>query len=121
MPAAEEPKAGVCTEVLARGYSSLPFGFLKRAIWPLRSNQLPLAGASAQGHSRDFDGLPMTSGLPPEADIVTTGRHVSKVPKAAFHLMLLIVELRGERSSDGQRPRSRRTPGILIGAPRSLQ
>jgi hypothetical protein len=31
---------------------SLPFGFLKRAIWPLRSNQLPLAGASAQGLGR---------------------------------------------------------------------
>jgi hypothetical protein len=32
-----------------------------------------------------FDGdqvirLPVTSGLPPEADIVTAGRHVSKVP-----------------------------------------
>jgi hypothetical protein len=32
------------------------------------------------GSSRHFDGLPMTSGLPPEADIVTAGRHVSKVP-----------------------------------------
>ena len=35
---------------------------------------------SASGHSRHFAGLPMTSGLPPEADIVTAGRHVSKVP-----------------------------------------
>jgi hypothetical protein len=33
----------------------------------------------ASGHPRHFDGLPMTSGLPPEADIVTAGRHVSKV------------------------------------------
>jgi hypothetical protein len=41
MPAAEEPKAGVCAEVLARSYPSLPFGLLKRAIWPLRSDQLP--------------------------------------------------------------------------------
>jgi hypothetical protein len=35
---------------------------------------------TAFGHSRHFDGLPMTSGLPLEADIVTAGRHVSKVP-----------------------------------------
>ena len=35
---------------------------------------------SALGPSRHFDGLPMTSDLPPEADIVTAGRHVSKVP-----------------------------------------
>jgi len=44
MPAAEAPKAGVCAEVLARSYPSLPFGLLKRAIWPLRSDQLRLAG-----------------------------------------------------------------------------
>jgi hypothetical protein len=36
MPVAEVPKAGVCNEVLARGYSSLPFGFLKHAIWPVQ-------------------------------------------------------------------------------------
>jgi len=36
---------------------------------------------SEKGHSRHFDGLPVTSGLPLEADIVTAGRHVSKVPK----------------------------------------
>jgi len=41
MPAAEEPKAGVCAEVLARSYPSLPFGLVKRAIWPLPSDQLP--------------------------------------------------------------------------------
>jgi len=35
---------------------------------------------SEEGQSRHFDGLPMTSGLPPEADIVTAGPHVSKVP-----------------------------------------
>ena len=35
---------------------------------------------SELGDSRHFDGLPMTSGLPLEADIVTAGRHVSKVP-----------------------------------------
>jgi hypothetical protein len=34
----------------------------------------------AVGQWRDFNGLPMTSGFPPEADIVTAGRHVSKVP-----------------------------------------
>jgi hypothetical protein len=31
------------------------------------------------GQSRHFDGLPMTSGLPPEADIVTAGRHCDEV------------------------------------------
>jgi hypothetical protein len=35
---------------------------------------------SASGHSRHFANLSMTSGLPLEADIVTAGRHVSKVP-----------------------------------------
>jgi hypothetical protein len=34
------------------------------------------------GHSRHLDGTPMSSGLPPEADIVAPGRHVSKVPQA---------------------------------------
>jgi hypothetical protein len=29
-----------------------------------------------------FDGLPMASGLPPEADAVRAGRHVSKVPNS---------------------------------------
>jgi len=28
---------------------------------------------------RHFDGLPMTSGLRPDADVVTAGRHVSNV------------------------------------------
>src|SRR5216683_2459045 len=37
---------------------------------------------SELGHSRHFDGLPMTFGLPPEADISTASRHVSKVPGA---------------------------------------
>src|SRR5260221_4688488 len=32
------------------------------------------------GQSRRFAHPPVTSGLTPEADIVTTGRHVSKVP-----------------------------------------
>ena len=31
-------------------------------------------------HSRHFGLWPTTSGLPPEADIVRAGRHVSKVP-----------------------------------------
>ena len=35
---------------------------------------------SALGQTRRFAPPPMTSGLPPEADIVTAGRHVSKVP-----------------------------------------
>jgi hypothetical protein len=36
------------------------------------------------GQSRHFAGLPMISGLHSEADIVTTGRHVSKVPITDF-------------------------------------
>jgi hypothetical protein len=36
--------------------------------------------SSAMGQSRRFGPPPMTSGLPPEADTVTAGRHVSKVP-----------------------------------------
>ena len=35
---------------------------------------------SAAGQSRHFDGLPMTSGLHPEADIVRPVQHVRKVP-----------------------------------------
>ena len=49
-------------------------GPIRRTIW--------LTMMSAPGHSRHFAGLPMTSGLPPEADIVKAGRHVSNVPMA---------------------------------------
>ena len=34
------------------------------------------------GPTRQFGRRPITSGLPPETDIVRTGRHVSKVPIA---------------------------------------
>src|SRR6266550_1041689 len=37
---------------------------------------------SELGPSRHFGRRPTTSGLPLEADIVTAGRHVSKVPEA---------------------------------------
>jgi len=37
---------------------------------------------SALGQSRRFAPPPMTSGLPQEADTVTAGRHVSKVPNS---------------------------------------
>jgi hypothetical protein len=36
----------------------------------------------SQGQSRHFGRWPTTSGLSPGADIVTAGRHVSKVPQA---------------------------------------
>ena len=78
MPAAEEPQAGVCAEVLARSYPSPPFGLLKA---PFGRCGAISSRASAQGHSRRFDRLPMASDLPLEADIVTAGRHVSKVPR----------------------------------------
>jgi hypothetical protein len=49
---------------------------------PARQNPLATHGRSIHlGQSRHFDGLPMISGLTPEADIVTAGRDVSKVPK----------------------------------------
>jgi hypothetical protein len=35
---------------------------------------------SVQGQSRRFDRAPLTSGLPPFADILKGIRHVSKVP-----------------------------------------
>ena len=37
---------------------------------------------SALGQSRHFGRRPTTSGLHPETDIVSVGRHVSKVPEA---------------------------------------
>ena len=40
----------------------------------------PADRLSAPGQSRHFAGLPMTSGLHSEADIVAAGPHVSKVP-----------------------------------------
>jgi hypothetical protein len=43
------------------------------------SGEVRLA-CSAMGHSRHFDDLSMTSGLPSGSDIVSTGRHVSNVP-----------------------------------------
>jgi hypothetical protein len=43
---------------------------------------MELVPTSEMGHSRHFDGLPMTSGLHPEADIVTADRHVSNAPTA---------------------------------------
>ena len=41
------PKAGVCTEPLARDYATLPFGLLKRAIWPQMNDQLRLLHVSS--------------------------------------------------------------------------
>lgn len=40
-----------------------------------------MSSMSHLGKSRHFEGQPTTSGLPPEADIVTAGRRVSKVPQ----------------------------------------
>jgi hypothetical protein len=42
---------------------------------------------SPLGHSRHFAGLPMTSGLSLEADVVTAGRHVSKVPETDLRII----------------------------------
>jgi hypothetical protein len=43
-------------------------------------------GPSSGNH---FDELPMTSGLRPGADIVSTGRHVSNVPEPGRDVNLL--------------------------------
>src|SRR5258705_12491722 len=37
-------------------------------------------GMSAPDQSPHFDRSPLTSGLPPETDLLRAGRHVSKVP-----------------------------------------
>ena len=42
----------------------------------------------SQGHSRRFDRVQLTSGLPLETDIVTTGLHVSKVRTAIISTSL---------------------------------
>ena len=45
-----------------------------------RHGWLFLRPKSETGQSRHFGRRPTTSGLPPEADIIGAGRHVSKVP-----------------------------------------
>ena len=46
---------------------------------------------SLWGHSRRFDGRPATSGLPPQTDMVTAGRHVSKVPRTEVAILANIL------------------------------
>jgi hypothetical protein len=55
---------------------------------------------SLLGHSRHFDDLPMTSGLPLEADIRTTGRHVSEWDGPA-----VLLPRTAQRMSGGVRAR----------------
>ena len=84
MPAAEEPKAGVSAEVLARSYRSLPSGFLKRAIWPLRSDQFLLTRVSAQGQSLPNWTFRTMSASPSIATELRTSRIGSFVPEAVM-------------------------------------
>jgi len=77
MPAAEEPKAGVCAEVLALvilasllGSWNAPFGRC-RAI---------SSRTSAHGQKRKRQSAFATAGLPPKADITRTGWHFRFVP-----------------------------------------
>jgi hypothetical protein len=71
-------------------------------------------------HSRQFDGMPMTSGLPPGADIVTD-RRVSKVPfpEVIVSSAPLPSQARHYGPADVQRPSSqdsaefRSAPGAL--------
>src|ERR1035438_9169451 len=56
---------------------------------------------SESGQSRHFDRGPATSDLPPGADIVPPGRHVSNLPK---------IELAGMAASGAKRPFSQITP-----------
>jgi hypothetical protein len=64
-----EIQAGI--ENIAAAYSPwLPLAQNLSGIDRLSSKQ-PLLLMSELGHSRHFDGLAMTSGLPPETDIVS--------------------------------------------------
>jgi hypothetical protein len=48
----------------------------------------------SQGQSRRFAPPPMTSGLPPEANTVTAGRHVSKVHDRPIAFSFLFKQLK---------------------------
>jgi hypothetical protein len=76
MPAAEEPQAGVCAEVLALSYPSPRVGLLKA---PFRRCGAISSRTSAQGQSRRIGRGPTTSGLPFIHDALA----VSKTPMTA--------------------------------------
>jgi hypothetical protein len=50
---------------------------------------------SGLGHSRQFDGAPITSALPLRTDIGSIGLHVSKVPEAAISRRLISRCIKG--------------------------
>jgi hypothetical protein len=72
------PKAGVCTEPLARDYATLPFGLLKRAIWPQMKDQLPLLHVSSVYLPVESDFMRVFServyGIPPEQIVGSSGK-----------------------------------------------
>jgi hypothetical protein len=49
------------------------------------------------GHSRRFDPATLTSGLPPETDIVRTGQHVSNLPTAEVNAAYSITSSASEQ------------------------
>ena len=71
------------------------------------TDQAPM---SEKGHSRHFDGLRITSVVLPEADIVTAGRHVSKVPKSDIDVTTI-------RLSYGDRKLKQSTVRFVPGRP----
>jgi len=57
--------------------------------------------ASATDHSRRFDGVLITSGLPRLTDIFRTGRHVSNVPQQqSWHAPELEATVAEESATD---------------------
>jgi len=87
MPAAEEPQAGVCAEVLARSYPSPPVGLLKapfRRCGAIRS-RTSAQGASFSSRSSRFWSTPNFGHIaaPRELSRWATKRHQSPKRKAA--------------------------------------
>jgi hypothetical protein len=60
----------------------------------LKCSAAGLGPTSEMGQSRHFDRAPLTSGLPRSTDIVSTGRHVSKVPTGDIARTLLWTTFR---------------------------
>jgi hypothetical protein len=65
---------------------------------------------SVRGQTRHFDSRPVTSGLPPTPDILSTRRHVSKVPAPDSCTAASSVFIRSSRHYKTPRPHSLTSP-----------
>ena|SRR5882724_10278992 len=63
----------------------VPLGGLRQGSILCKSRLSRHGRKSVPGHSRHFEGLPTTSGLPLEADSTHTSRHVSRVQRDISH------------------------------------